>query len=58
MDATTRAVLDETEKLLIAETGREALAALDEEAALKLETWIRRARDKYVSQYREPQPPG
>ena len=52
MDAATRAVLNDTEKLLIAETSREALAALDEEAAIELETRIRRARDKYVSQYR------
>ncbi len=52
MDAATRAVLNESEKLLIAETGREALAALDEEAAIELETRIRRARNKYVSQYR------
>ena len=52
MDAATLAVLNETEKLLIAETGREALAALDEEAAIELESRIRRARDKYVSQYR------
>ena len=52
MDAATRAVLNETEKLLIAETGREALAALDEDAAIELETRIRRTRDKYVSQYR------
>jgi len=52
MDAATRAVLNDAEKLLIAETGREELAALDEEAAIALETRIRRARDKYVSQYR------
>jgi hypothetical protein len=52
MDAATRAVLNESEKLLIAETAREALAALDEDAAIALETRIRRARDKYVSQYR------
>jgi hypothetical protein len=52
MDAATRAVLNETEKLLIAETDREALAALDEDAAIELETRMRRARDKYVSQYR------
>lgn len=51
MDAATRAVLN-TETLLIAETGRDALAALDEDAAIKLETRIRRARDKYVSRYR------
>ena len=52
MDAATLAVLNETEKLLIAETDREALAALDEEAAIELETRIRRTRNKYVSQYR------
>ncbi len=52
MDAATRAVLTETEKLLIGETDREALAALDEDAAIELETRMRRARDKYVSQYR------
>lgn len=52
MDAATRAVLNESEKLLIAETSREALAALDEDAAIELETRIRRARGKYVSQYR------
>jgi hypothetical protein len=52
MDAATRAVLNETERLLIAEADREALAALDEDAALELQTRMRRARDKYVSQYR------
>ena len=52
MDAATLAVLNQTEKLLIAETDREALAALDEEAAIELETRIRRTRNKYVSQYR------
>jgi hypothetical protein len=49
MDAATRAVLNETEKLLIAETSRDAL---DEESAVGLETRIRRPRDKYVGQYR------
>jgi hypothetical protein len=39
-------------ELLIDEAGREALLALDEDAAIELETRIRRARDKYVSQYR------
>jgi hypothetical protein len=52
MDAATRAILNEPEKLLVDETGREALLALDEDAAIELETRIRRARDKYVSQYR------
>jgi hypothetical protein len=52
MDAATRAALNEAENLLVDETGRDALAALDEDAAIGLETRIRRARDKYVSQYR------
>ncbi len=52
MDVATRAVLNESEKLLIAETGRDELAALDEDAAIDLETRIRRARTKYVSMYR------
>lgn len=52
MDAATRAVLNEAETLLIEETSREALAALDEDAAIELETRIRRARGKYVGQYR------
>ncbi|MGD0378054.1 MAG: hypothetical protein ABSB01_26205 [Streptosporangiaceae bacterium] len=34
------------------------LAALDEDAAIELEARIRRARNKYVSQYcRAPAPP-
>ena len=52
MDASLRAVLSESERLLIAETDRAALTALDEDAAIELETRIRRARGKYVSQYR------
>ena len=52
MDAGTRAVLNESDTLLIAETGREQLAALDEDAAIELETRVRRARNKYVSMYR------
>ena len=52
MDAATLAVLNESEKLLIAETGREELTALDEDAAIELETRIRRARNKYVGMYR------
>jgi hypothetical protein len=54
MDASLLAVLTESEKLLIAETDRAALGALDEDGAIALETRIRRARDKYVSQYRRP----
>lgn len=52
MDAATRAALNKAENLLIDETTRDALSALDEDAAIELETRIRRTRDKYVSQYR------
>jgi len=52
MDASLLAVLTESEKLLVAETDKTALAALNEDGAIALETRIRRARDKYVSQYR------
>jgi len=52
MDASLLAVLNDAERLLVAETGREQLAALDEDAALALEARVRRARGKYVSQYR------
>jgi hypothetical protein len=52
MDAATRAALNTAENRLVAETEREALAALDEDAAIALEGRIRRARDKYVSIYR------
>ena len=46
------AVLNDAERLLIALTERAELAALDEDAAIELEARIRRARNKYVSQYR------
>jgi hypothetical protein len=52
MNATMLAVLNESERQLAAETERDALAALDEEAAIELETRVRRARNKYVGQYR------
>jgi hypothetical protein len=52
MDAGTRAILNQSENLLLEETSREALIALDEEEAIALETRIRRARNKYVSLYR------
>jgi hypothetical protein len=52
MDASLLAVLTESERLLVAETDRDALAMLDEDGAIALETRIRRARDKYVGQYR------
>jgi hypothetical protein len=47
-----RAALNESERLLIADTHPAALADLDEDQAIELEGRIRRARDKYVSQYR------
>jgi hypothetical protein len=52
MDASLTAVLSDAERLLVAETDRAALAALDEDAAIELEARIRRARNKYVGQYR------
>jgi len=52
MNASLLAVLNDAERLLIAQTGRAELAALDEDAAIELETRIRRARNKYVGQYR------
>ena len=52
MDASLRAALTESERLLVAETDKAALAMLDEDGAIELETRIRRARDKYAGQYR------
>ena len=46
MDASLLAVLTESERLLVAETDRDALAMLDEDGAIALEARIRRARDK------------
>jgi hypothetical protein len=52
MNASLLAVLNDAERLLVAETERAQLAVLDEDAAIELETRIRRARNKYVGQYR------
>lgn len=52
MIASLLAVLNDAERLLVAETDRDNLTALDEDAAIELETRIRRARNKYVGQYR------
>lgn len=49
MDASLHAVFSESERLLVAEADRAALAALDEDGAIELRTRIRRARDKYRS---------
>jgi hypothetical protein len=52
MNASLLAVLNDAERLLVSETQRDSLAKLDEDAAIELETRIRRARNKYVGQYR------
>jgi hypothetical protein len=52
MNASLLAVLNDAERLLVAETGRAELAVLDEDAAIELETRVRRARNKYFGQYR------
>jgi hypothetical protein len=52
MNASLLAVLNDAERLLVAETERAALATLDEDGAIELEARIRRARNKYVGQYR------
>jgi hypothetical protein len=52
MNASLLAVLNNTERLMVAETEPAQLAALDEDAAIELEARIRRARNKYVSLYR------
>jgi hypothetical protein len=52
MNASLLAALNDAERLLVAQTERAALAALDEDAAIDLEARIRRARNKFVGQYR------
>jgi hypothetical protein len=52
MNASLLAVLNDAERLLVAQTGRAELAALEEDAAIELEARVRRARNKYVNQYR------
>ncbi len=44
--------LSEDELAVVRETDRDALAGLDEDALLDLHTRVRRARNKYVGQYR------
>jgi hypothetical protein len=44
--------LTEAERLFVAETSSDALAALDEDQVLELHTRARRMRDKYVKNYR------
>ena len=52
MDKRLLARLTDAERLLVAETGRDELAALDEDGLVELHTRVRRARSKYVGQYR------
>jgi hypothetical protein len=52
MNASLLAVLNDAERLLVAQTGPAELAALDEDAAIESEGRIRSARNKYVGQYR------
>jgi hypothetical protein len=52
MNKTLLAALNDAERLLVGQTDRAELAALDEDAAIELEDRIRRARNKYVGQYR------
>jgi hypothetical protein len=52
MNASLIAVLSDAERLLVADTETAELAKLDEDAAIELEARIRRARNKYVGQYR------
>lgn len=52
MDASLVAVLNDSERLLVAETEPATLGALDEDAAVELHDRIRRARNKYAGQYR------
>ena len=52
MNASLIAVLNDAERLLVAETERDALGDLDEDAVAGLHDRVRRARNKYVGQYR------
>ncbi|HVN12414.1 MAG TPA: hypothetical protein VMT69_09985 [Kineosporiaceae bacterium] len=52
MDAGLLAVLNDAERLLVAQTEPAPLADLDEDAVVALHTRVRRARSKSVSQYR------
>jgi hypothetical protein len=52
MNTSLMAALTEAERRLVAETEPAELADLDEDAAIALEARIRRARNKYVGQYR------
>lgn len=52
MNATLLAALTPDERFLVSQTERAALAELDEDEVIELHQRIRRARNKYVGQYR------
>lgn len=52
MDKASLHLLTDAELMLVRETDKAALAALDEDQLVDLHTRIRRARGKYVGQYR------
>lgn len=52
MNATLLAALTPDERFLVSQTEKESLAELDEEAVIELHQRVRRARNKYVGQYR------
>jgi hypothetical protein len=52
MNKSLLAILNDDERLLVGQTRRAELATLDEDAAIEFEARIRRARNKYVGQYR------
>jgi hypothetical protein len=52
VNKTLLSVLNDSERLLVAETERAALEPLDEDGVVELHDRIRRARNKYVGQYR------
>jgi hypothetical protein len=52
MNKSLLAVLNDAERLLVAETETAALAELNEDEVVELHARIRRARNKYMGQYR------
>lgn len=52
MNKSMLATLNESERLLVAETDRAELVQLDEDETIALHARIRKARNKYVGQYR------
>jgi hypothetical protein len=52
MNKSLLAVLNDSERLLVAETEPKELAKLDEDEVVELHVRVRRARNKYVGQYR------